>query len=362
MGNYFEMHKSERINTASPEAGFSLIEAIITVVIFLIIMAAIFGVLRAGNVMRNTVSDRSEIVENARTAINFLGREAVNAGLGYSRTGAVVPDDLASDLFEIPKDPGKDRDLFPAVIAGNDIRNSSLSVSGQKNDVIVFISRDLQFNNGNHVVITDFVANAGFAAPKLTTPLGACSACRKYDLYLIESAGGKQALAMATKTDNEKIEVDVGDPLGLNRSPFILAEERTILSKCLVGETSNCFSYSPQATAKRVFMTSYSVDADGTLIRTNYGNLSGGTAAQQIQKQPLAYGVQNFQVRYLMQDGTITDDPSNGYVDQMRLNEVVQVEINITIKSETNKEGVTSTQLINLDSTFSMRNLRYDFE
>ena len=354
-------NKTKTKSLPRSDAGFSLIEAIITVAIFLLVMAAIFGVLRAGNIMRNSVSDRSEIVANARTAISFIGKEAVNAGLGYSKTGGVVPDDFAHDLLKIPKDADTNRDIFPGVIAGNDVSESDLSVNGEKNDLIAFVSRDMEFNGGEPVKIID--SGQFMNSPYLTTPFNDCADCKKHDLYLIESPDGTQAMAMATAiTFNRFITIQDNDPLGLNRTLLGDPETRSILKECGIGETNHCFNFTPHATAKRIFVYSYSVDVDGTLIRTSYGNNTGGTDAEQIQVQPLVNGVQKFQVRYLMEDGSITDDPSANYTNQMRLNEVVQVEISITIKSETNKNGLTSVQLITLDSTFSTRNLRYDFE
>ncbi len=349
------------------ESGFSLVEAIITVAIFLMVLAAIFGVMRAGNIMQNSVSDRSEVTSNARTAINYIGRETVNAGLGYSRTGAVVPDDLAFDLFKIPMDAGTARDLFTGVLAGNNISASSLSVNGQKNDIVAFISRDMEFNGGEPVIITgqSTMPVVPIISPTgdnvLTTSL-VCSSCKVFDLYTIESADGNQALAIATGVSALGISIKDGDPLGLNRKSTGPPPKRSILTKCMTGSPNNCFNYFPHATAKRVFLTSFSVDSEGTLIRTTYGNNTGASAAEQIQIHPLAYGVQNFQVRYLMQDGSLMDDPSSGNSNQMKMNEVVQVEISITLRSETSLNGVTSTQLINVDSTFSTRNLRYDFE
>lgn len=362
------IHCYGKTGHAGRESGFSLVEAIITVAIFLIVLAAIFGVLRAGNIMQNSVSDRSEITANARTAINYIGRETVNAGLGYSRTGAVVKDDFAFALMNIPKDSGPERDIFPGVIAGNNISASSLSVNGEKNDVVAFISRDMEFNGGEPVVIIGQITIpvipliGGTGDNILTTAIGDCSNCKVFDLFTIESADGNQALAMATGIYSVGISIKDGDPLGLNQKSTGPEATRSILTRCTTASPTNCFNYYPHATAKRVFLTSFSVDSEGTLIRTTYGNNTGASAAEQIQIHPLAYGVQSFQVRYLMQDGSLMDDPSSGNTDQMKMNEVVQVEFNITLRSETNVNGLTSTQLINVDSTFSTRNLRYDFE
>src|SRR5690348_10349302 len=88
------------------EAGFSLIEMLIAMVVFTIIMTAIWGLLRIGNVSRNKVNDRSETIKNARVSVNSIGRDIVNAGLGFSRVGGLVPDDFAAKHLDIKKDGG----------------------------------------------------------------------------------------------------------------------------------------------------------------------------------------------------------------------------------------------------------------
>ncbi len=351
---------NEKESKKKSEGGFSLVELMIASTLFLAVMAAVFGVLRIGLVMRESLNNHSETSGNARTAINSVGREAVNAGLGYSRTGSIVPDDFAFDLLKIPKDSGNERDLFTGVMAGNNISNSQLSINGEKNDVVAFIYRDLDFNDGQPLTIS----NAGVLSNSvvLETPLNGCANCKKFDLYLVESADGNKALAIATAiTLNKFITLADSDPLSLNVKTNGNISSRSILTPCTLTDTTNCFNYLPNATAKRVFLMSYGVDNDGTLVRKTYGNNTGGSANEQIEKLPIANNVQNFQVKYLMQDGTHTDDPSNGNTEQAKMNEVVQVEIKMTIKSEDGGSR-TATRLINLTSTFSTRNLRYDVE
>jgi prepilin-type N-terminal cleavage/methylation domain-containing protein len=354
----------QKRNTKHSAGGFSLLEMLIAMVVFTIIMTAIYGLLRIGHVSRNAVNDRGETIKNARVAVNSVGRDVVNAGLGFSRVGGLVPDDFAADHLDIPNDSGSERDLLTGIIAGNNIRESDLSVGGQKNDVIAFAFRDLQFNNGNPLIITDApILSITNNSNVLKTNTDACSVCRPFDLYLVESKDGKQAIVMATAIqNNDSIVLGIDDPLNLNQEVVESSNDRSVLTKCIFGNTSNCMNYDVGVTAKKIYWVSFSVEADGTLVRTSYGNNSSGTAAEQIQKFPLAYGVQNFQVRYLMQDGTVSDDPSNGNTTPLKMNEVVQVEISITIQADGNENGVTSTELINVTSTFSTRNLKYDIQ
>jgi prepilin-type N-terminal cleavage/methylation domain-containing protein len=356
--------KTRQPALTSPESGFSLIEMIIAMVVFLIVTSAIYGLLRVGNISRNSVNSRSESIKSARTAVNSVGKDIVNAGLGFSRVGGLVPDDFASELLDIPDDNGKQRDLLTGIIAGNNIRESDLSTNGTKNDVVAFAYRDLQFNGGQALLIEDapltgILSNSNV----LQTATGACAECRPFDLYLVESKEGKQAIVMATAVPNSQtIVLGNDDPLGLNQPVLGSANERSVLTKCILGNTSDCMNYTSGVTAKKIYWVSFSVEADGTLIRTTYGNNTGGTKDDQIQKNPLVYGVQNFQVRYLMQDGTVSDDPSNGNTTPLKMNEVVQVEISVTIKSDEDTDGVTNVELINVTSSFSTRNLKYDIQ
>lgn len=351
--------KNKSINYS--QAGFSLIEMLIAVTVFLIIMSAVYGLLKIGIISRNTINHRTETITNARTAVNTVGKDIVNAGLGFTRVGGIVPDGFFTSLLGTKKDSGSQRDLLTGIIAGNDVKESDLSKNGTKNDVVAFAFRDLSFNNGNAISITDApLASIINNSIVLKTAAGACANCNPYDLYLVESTDGKQAMVMATSVpDTNTIVLGINDPLSLNQPVIENSDKRSVLVKCILGNTVNCLNYDTGVTIKKVYWISFSVEADGTLVRTSYGNNTGAGASAQIQKQPIAYGVQNFQVRYLMQDGSVTEDPAQDNKYPMKMNEVVQVEISLTIKSASGDNSVTNKDLINVTSTFSTRNLKY---
>lgn len=368
-------NKSKRYS----EAGMTVMELLVAMSIFLIVLSSVYGVLRIGNISRNNINDRSETIKNARLALNSIGRDAVNAGLGYTRVGGLVPDNFANKLIKTPAGSDTNRDLLTGIITGNNIKESDLSKTGEKNDVVAFAFRDLYFNGGNSIQVTNSSKSADSIV--LTTSPDGCANCKTYDLYLIESADGKQALAMATDVPtSSSMTITKDDPLKINQPAPVAGNivvagisipnplgavgtnETSMLTKCTGSQTTHCFNYSSPATAKKIFFVSYSVDVDGTLVRTSYGNNTGGTAADQIQKQPLAFGIQSFQLRYLMEDGTVTEDPSAGGTNQSNLNNIVQIEVSITVKAESNENGIIQTELINLTSTFSTRNLKYDVE
>ena len=198
------------------ERGVTAIELMIAMAIFLIVMGAVYGLLRIGNMSRSTINSRTENIKNVRMAIDTIGREAVNAGLGYNRVGGSVPDDFTYYNFGMPPDPDNDTDLLTAISTGVNISQTTVAGVTQMNDVVAFAFRDFQFNDGFPIVITDATQSNGKLI--LKTPDGACANCRPFDLFLIETGEGKQAVVLSTDiVNNNQIVLDgAQDALGID--------------------------------------------------------------------------------------------------------------------------------------------------
>ncbi len=333
------------------EAGFSLIELLISMVVFLIFISAVYGLLRIANIQKSTVNSQTEVMVNLRVPLNMIGRDAVNAGLGYSRVGGNIPDNLTNARMGLPADTDSNQDLLTAVIAGDNVNTNNFLPVGQKTDVVAFAYRDMTFNNGNPITITG-ASSIGTGGVVATTQPGVALAVNNsatpFDLYLI-SNGTRSAVALATgRPDNNSLRFETGsaDILGVNLPYTGPINSRSLMFNCAdqaVGSPDPCMNYpnpSP-VSAKKIIWVSYQVTPDGTLTRTTYGNNSGGTAVDQIQIQPLAYNIQNLQVRYLLRDGTSSQNPSNNGANQNVLNNVVQVEVTISARISVQESGAS---------------------
>jgi prepilin-type N-terminal cleavage/methylation domain-containing protein len=330
------------------QKGFSLVELIITMSIFLLACAAIFGVMRIATIQKNTAGNRTDQLRSARIAVDYIRRDALNAGFGYHRAGGNAPDDIANALFGLPKDSDSQRDLMTSIIAGNDINTNSLDPN-VRTDIVAFISRDPTFNDGDLINYTK-IGNAS-ATAFVETKTGAAANCRKNDLYLLESdSGTTQIVAMATNVvDNKKIEFAVNDPLHINQSATASGESKNLLMSTTGG-----------GTIKKINLISYEVTNDGVLVRKIYGNRNG---TEQIERRELVYGVSNFQIRYFMEDGTILDNPSNnhnGRDNQIKMNSVVQIQVTLTISPNTNGTPDAQGAPVTIREFISTRNLRYE--
>lgn len=333
------------------EAGFTLMEMLIAMIIFLIAIAAIYQVARLAAIQRSTVTTRSDQLRSARIALEYIRRDVLNAGFGYHRTGGNVPDDIGNNLFGISADADSERDIMTAISGGNNINTNSLN-PGVRTDILNLISRDSDFNGNKVMEYTGTTISSGrvdvvMAAADATT-------CKKYDVYLLESAGGTtQIVGMVTGfSGRDKIRLAISDPLGINQSANGTGEDKSLLAT----ETG-------KGTLKKINIVNYSINNDGVLIRKEFGNQTGKPSDEQIPSRELVFGVSDFQVKYFMNDGTIIDDPANnndGRTNQIKMNNVVQIQVSITIvpTSATNDPKISAP--ITIKEFISTKNLRYE--
>ena len=106
------------------ETGFSLIELMISLTVFVIFIGALYGVVRIAGIQKSTINSQTEVMKNLRLSLNTIGRDAVNAGLGYSRIGGNMPDNLTNVRMGLPADANATPDLLTAVIGGDNINTN----------------------------------------------------------------------------------------------------------------------------------------------------------------------------------------------------------------------------------------------
>lgn len=340
---------SKKISAAKDtEKGFTIFEMMIAMSIFLIATAAVFGIMRLASIQKSTANTRTDQLRSARIAMEYIRRDALNAGFGYHRAGGNVPDDFGGNLFTYPKDSDSVRDLLTSVIGANNLTDNTLSST--KMDFIGFISRDPTFNGGNLVTYTNAYASGNKVL--VDTPTGGATNCKKDDLYLLESdSGTTQVIGMATTvTNNKTIEMAINDPLKVNQSATATGENKSLL-----------ITTSGGGSIKKINFISYGISSTGVLVRKTYGNRTGET--DQVEIRELVYGVSDFQIKYFMEDGTTIDDPSsnnNGRDNQIKMNSIVQIQLSITVTPyyEGNEHSYGSP--VTIKEFISTKNLRYE--
>lgn len=346
--------------TQQTERGFSLLELMVSLVIFMIVTGSVWGVLRVAQQSRAVVNQQVQLAKNVRIGLNLLGRDTYNAGYGYPlRSTVVLPDNRISTLLGVPNDFDTSRDTIAPIIAGNNITiNNHNTTPNTRTDQVTFLFKDTTFNlvgSGAAAVSQPLSINSATTTSggidEIVPISGSNSACSVNDLYLISGNAGSTLGVVTAKSGTNIVQFSNGDVLGFNQT----------------GASGPLRSITTPASMTRVKMVSYFVTSDGTLTRREFINVPVAVPAVAFNDEPLVYNVDNFQIQYVMDSGAIVDNPSAGpdgvagTADDtpMNLAAVRQVRYTVSVRSlEMNSAGQPYRET--MTSTFGTRNLGYE--
>ncbi|MBV9957224.1 MAG: prepilin-type N-terminal cleavage/methylation domain-containing protein [Acidobacteria bacterium] len=354
------------------QAGFTLIELMVSLMLFLIVTGAIYGLLEVTRSDRTTTTQRVETMQSVRNALNTIGRDALNTGFKYRNLGSFFPDNVQNTVFGLAADSNTTPDRMMQILSGNNVNTDSLNpTAGYKTDQITFIYGDESFNNGKTLTVNWVDCDGEQVVVSWPTP-GASptptpSIPAANDLMII-TGQNSSAIGMVTSTSHSNpvattytgcaytaptgtvrtIKFDPTDLLGINKSGT------ANIIKNLSGMG---------ASMSRVKLATYRVLNDGTLVRTEYGNFTGGK-----QDMPLAYNVEDLQIKYVLKDGSLSDDPAAGPDGVLGnaddtptlMQDVRQVQIKVIVWSYEKDRRSGQNYKVTLTSTFNTRNIGYD--
>jgi prepilin-type N-terminal cleavage/methylation domain-containing protein len=347
-------------NAQKDQAGFSLLELLVAMVIFMVISASVWGVLRVAMLSRNVVSNNVASAKSVRLGLNVIGHDVYNAGYGYPLQNTVVlPDNRLSAAIGVPNDVDTSRDIVPPIIAGNNVNIDNWNPTpNTRTDQVTLLYKDKTFNlqgAGANAVSMPLNINApttsGTGIDTIVPLTGSNSNCAVNDLYLISGNNGSTLGVVTGLSGTNAVQFANGDPLAINLS----------------GTTGTIRSITLPATMVKVFMITYFVTSDGTLTRREFVNKPLTSPVVAYVDEPIVYGVEDFQIKYIMDDGSVSDNPSagpdgiagNADDAQANLAAIRQVRFTISVRSqELRSDGQPYRET--MTSTFSTRNLGYD--
>ncbi len=336
----FSSCRSDRRKTR--QSGFTIIEIAVSVTVFTIVMGAIYGLLHVARGGRLNTSQRTEVLQNVRVSLNAMGRDAINAGVGYPNLGALLPDDKLS-LIGVAADADNAPDFLTPVYAGNN-RNS---VNGTLTDQVTFLYVDDGFNAGASVPISTVSDPAGNASVLNIQAGFNNNGCSVGDIYLITGTSGSAIGMLTSKTGADKLNFAGNDPLGIN-SPGAGSAIDTIVT--------------PASVLKLMWVTYYVADEDGngtgtgTLRRRVYGGFNADTNSMlNWVDQPLAFGIEDMQIQYVLASGAVVDLPSTAQMEDIR-----QVRATVSVRSSDIDPKTNQPFRSAVTASFSTRNLVYE--
>ena len=347
-------HDLGQTRTSSKNEGFTLVELLVSITIFLVVTGAIFGLMQVAQSGRAVVNQQAPLSKSVRFSLNMLGRDTYNAGYAYPLQNAVVlPDSRLYTLLNLPPDPDTTRDNVPPIIAGNNVNVNNLNPNpAVRTDQVTFLSKDPTFNlvgpTDEEEVSMPLRINAATTIDgidEIVPIAGGNASCRINDLYLVTGNTGS-TLAVATGlSGGDTVQFSNGDILGFN----------------LTGASGSLVNITTPASMQRVLMVTYFVTPEGVLMRREYANSPPPAPSEPFIDEPLVYDVEDFQVEYIMDNGAVSDNP-----EILRLEAVRQIRFTVSVRGNTNLVRSNSNVLvdepyrISMTSTFSTRNLGYD--
>jgi hypothetical protein len=332
-------NKARRVRFRS--GGFTMMELMISSAIFLVVVLAIFKLLEAGRNSRFVATERAALLRGARTALDTMGHDIVNSGVGYPDNGATIPNGLETTILgQTYTDGDGTYDWVTPIVAGDGIN----AVNGVNTDQISVIFVDNTFNSGNALSISSGTP----ASSWMTINTGQSSnnsVCTAGDLFLINGSSGS-ALGWLTGTNStDKLVFANTDPLSINQP----SQTNGVVQ-----------SVGYPAAAMKVKWVRYFVASDGTLTRREYGAPStrigngASTTATGYLDSPVADNVADLQIKYTLYDNTVVTSPTSAQYSSIR-----QVTVTITINSPDIDRRTNTRETLSLTSTFDARNLGY---
>jgi prepilin-type N-terminal cleavage/methylation domain-containing protein len=297
------------------QGGFTIVEMMISLSVFVIVVGAVYGLLEVGRAGRLNTNQRWEVLQNVRIALNAVGRDAINAGVDYPNLGAMIPSGKLTIVGGADDGDGNPDSLTP-VFAANNLN----SVNGVMTDQVTFLYIDDSFNGGTSVPASAISAPAT-TPTTVTIQNGFTNApFNAGDIYLISGQNATALGVVTSKSGASTLTFANTDPLALNNSGANAAVNRV----------------TPPASISRVmWVTYYVADEDGngtgtgTLKRRVYGGFNQATnALVNWTDQPLAFGVENMQIQYVLADSSVIDSPATNQMQDIR-----QVRVTVTVRS-----------------------------
>jgi type II secretory pathway pseudopilin PulG len=317
-----------------------MVEMAVSIAIFAIVMGSIYALMHITRGGRVNTSQRAEVLQGIRTALNAMGRDSINAGVGYPNTGALIPDNKLT-LVGGALDSDTSLEFLTPVFAGNNLN----SVNGTATDEVTFLYIDDSFNGGASLPISSLVDSTG-SNSVLTIQTGYNNTpCTLGDIYLITGNNASAIGMLTSKSGTNTLNFESTDPLGINSPGTKSAIDPLIM---------------PASLLKLTWVTYYVADSDGNgtgtgvLMRRVFGAYSNNTLIKWVD-QPLAFGVENMQIQYVLADGSVVDSPSSTTMPDIR-----QIRTTVTVRSPDIDPKTNQPFRSSVTSSFSTRNLVYE--
>jgi prepilin-type N-terminal cleavage/methylation domain-containing protein len=297
------------------QAGFTLIEMMLTMGLTLIIMASTMGAMNNAIRASETATLVTNMNASLRTAIDIMVRDMLQVGQGLPSGRIIdIPQGTGGTAVKVPGAPGTLRTLpladsqISAIIPGPGL---GPTINGVATDVITVLEADgafLSTISGYNVNLTFLDATKMTVDPAVDISNGGADDLHVGDLIMLSKATSTSLVQITSLDGVQTAFFAVNDSLNLNQTAAatgtLTAHVNTVVTDIAANADPTTHFY--PSTATRIRLISYYLDATTDpnrprLVRrvnngsaTTYDN-SSGTA--------VAFDVENLQITYDLVDG-----------------------------------------------------------
>jgi type II secretory pathway pseudopilin PulG len=364
--------------SSNKESGFHLIELMAAMVIGLIILGAATELFKSGTDAAKVVTQRTEMQENARAALDLIAKDVSMAGAGLPPGGLALPNGAGSGIpmFAVNQagTPWLNNNGYlsgtygnPASLA-NTVSNymfaiipgyqngmekggpSSIAATSQKADAITVAYLDYKFPLNQYNIA--FPNNAGNAInltapgpppfPQILDPVG----IKLGDLILLNGSNSANAVGEVTGIKNAggTIEFADNDALNINQSGAAKNNIKALVSSAV--------------TAWRLWVITYFIEVPADGLPRLMRQVNGQTPV------PVADDIIGLQFTYDLCDPSVAVSPCANVANPLGVNppfspnQIRKVNISIMGQSLTMNDGKNSKSMA-LTTSVSTRNLTF---
>jgi prepilin-type N-terminal cleavage/methylation domain-containing protein len=340
------------------QKGFSILELIVAMTVLLIVMGAVFSLLRDSMKVATVTYEMTDAQQNLRTAQEFINRDLMNAGDGLESISNIrVPTAFVTSYITLnpvtdPSTPGiinlgiftTDNNV-PANTAITGAVPAANIRTGTDRQTILEQDREFLFNNRNSISLASTAINP--SASVITIPAGdPMTTFTQGEIYfLTSSAGGTFCTITNINAGARQLSFVASDPYGLNQP----------------GAVGNIWAISANGTLatslQRMRIIQYYLTSTGLLIRRVFGVPGSG-----LRESMIAEHVLDVQFNYALAttdaSGNVTPSLTTALTTSAQQLAVRQVEVRVTVETpHVIQNG--SRQSLTMTTSTSVRNMQF---
>jgi len=295
--------------------GFSLVEMLVTVALCSLVVGGVMELLRQGISIQSAATQRFEMQQNARVALNLMAQDLSLASTGFVNGGIQLPTGNGSSkpkrscsssscgIWDYLTD-----DRMYAITPGDGL---GPTIGGVATDIVTLVYRDADLATLSAAML----ASINSTGTQITTQAGATAGILANDvLMLCNSLGCAAGVVTSVASGSNQIDFAAGDSLSFNQSAISVGNIKSI-------SNSGVF---PPTTAYRVMVISYFIESSSMRLMRQVNAFS---------PVPVAETVENLQITYdTFDDATMAATanlPTAGGVP----NQIRKVNISINVRS-----------------------------